>query len=71
MPPVFLIAGGEDKIAEAYPEIYKQLRAAGVSAELHLYAGVGHGFGIQAKNSPAVAGWIDRFYEWLFTQGLL
>ena len=71
MPPVFLIAGGEDKIAEAYPEIYRQLRAAGVSVELHLYAGVGHGFGIQARNSPAVAGWIDRFYEWLFTQGLL
>ena len=71
MPPVFLIAGGNDKIAEAYPEIYQKLRAAGVSAELHLYAGVGHGFGISAKNSPAVAGWIDRFYEWLFTQGLL
>ncbi len=71
MPPVFLIAGGNDKIAEAYPEIYQQLKAAGVSAELHLYAGVGHGFGIQAKNSPAVAGWIDRFYDWLFTQGLL
>ncbi|MDG2170571.1 MAG: alpha/beta hydrolase [Opitutales bacterium] len=71
MPPVFLIAGGNDRIAEAYPEIYQQLRAVGVSAELHLYAGVGHGFGIQPKNSPAVAGWIDRFYEWLFTQGLL
>lgn len=71
MPPVFLIAGGNDRIAEAYPDIYKELRAAGVPAELHLYAGVGHGFGIQPRNSPAVAGWIDRFYEWLFTQGLL
>lgn len=71
MPPVFLIAGGADKIAAAYPEIYQRLRSAGVSAELRLYAGVGHGFGIQGRNSPAVAGWIDRFYEWLFTQGLL
>ena len=71
MPPVFLIAGGNDRIAEAYPEIYQQLKATGVSAELHIYAGVGHGFGIQPKNSPAVAGWIHRFHEWLFTQGLL
>lgn len=71
MPPVFLIAGGADKIAEAYPEIYQRLRSEGVAAELHLYAGVGHGFGIQGRNSPAVAGWIDRFHEWLFTQGVL
>ena len=71
MPPVFLIAGGADRIAESYPDIYQRLRSAGVSAELHLYAGVGHGFGIQPRNSPAVAGWIDRFYEWLFNQGIL
>lgn len=71
MPPVFLIAGGNDRIAEAYPDIYKHMKAAGVSAELHIYAGIGHGFGIQPRNSPAVAGWIDRFYEWLFSQGLL
>lgn len=71
MSPVFLIAGGDDRIADAYPEVYKQLKTAGVSAELHLYAGVGHGFGIQPRNSPAVAGWIDRFYEWMFTQGFL
>lgn len=71
MPPVFLIAGGADRIAESYPEIYQQLRSASVSAELHLYAGVGHGFGIQPGNSPAVAGWIERFYDWLFVQGLL
>ena len=71
MPPTFLIAGGDDRIADAYPEIYQKLKTAGVSAELHIYAGVGHGFGIQPKNSPAVAGWIDRFYEWLYTQGML
>ena len=71
MPPVFLIAGGDDLIAEDYPDIYLRLKSAGVSAELHIYAGVGHGFGIQPRNSPAVAGWIDRFHEWLFTQGLL
>ncbi len=71
LPPVFMIAGGDDRIAESYPEIYLQLKATGVPAELHLYAGVGHGFGIQDRNTPAVAGWIDRFYDWLFTQGFL
>ena len=67
MPPVFLLAGGDDKIAEDYPMIYSRLKALGVPAELHLYAGVGHGFGIQNENTPAVAGWIDRFYEWLIS----
>ena len=67
MPPVFLLAGGEDKIAEDYPTIYSRLKVLGVPAELHLYTGVGHGFGIQDENTPVVAGWIDRFYEWLIS----
>ncbi|MGW8180298.1 MAG: alpha/beta hydrolase, partial [bacterium] len=70
-PPVFLLSGGNDEIAADYPEIYRRLKAAGVETELHIYAGVGHGFGIQPTNSPAVAGWIDRFYDWLFSQGML
>jgi endo-1,4-beta-xylanase len=70
-PPVFLLSGGDDKIAADYPDIYKRLKAAGVPTELHIFAGVGHGFGIQPHNSPSVAGWIDRFYDWLFSLGIL
>ncbi len=70
-PPVFLAAGGSDKIAASYPDVYKMLVEAGVPAELHIYAGVSHGFGVQPANPPAVAGWLDRFREWLFAQGFL
>jgi endo-1,4-beta-xylanase len=70
-PPVFLAAGAADKIAASYPDVYKRFVGAGVSAELHLWAGVPHGFGVQPDTPPAVAGWLDRFREWLFAQGFL
>jgi len=70
-PPVFLVAGGADKIAASYPDVYKMLVEAGVPTELHMYAGIAHGFGVRPANPPAVAGWLDRFREWLFAQGFL
>ena len=71
MPPVFLAAGGDDRIAASYPDVYKKLKDAGVSVELHIYAGMGHGFGIRQTNPLGVAGWPDRMWEWLFDLGLL
>jgi endo-1,4-beta-xylanase len=71
MPPVFLAAGGDDRIAASYPDVYRRLKDAGVSVELHIYAGVGHGFGIRQTNPLAVAGWPDRLWEWLFDLGTL
>jgi endo-1,4-beta-xylanase len=71
MPPVFLAAGGDDGISASYPEVYRKLKDAGVSVELHLYAGVGHGFGMRLTNPLAVAGWPDRMSDWLFDLGLL
>jgi endo-1,4-beta-xylanase len=70
-PPAFLACGGDDQIAAALPDVYKALKGAGVPAELHIYAGVGHGFGIRETNPPGVAGWIDRFRDWMFDRGLL
>lgn len=70
-PPVFMASGGNDRVAASYPDVYKMLVAAGVPTELHIYAGIGHGFGVQPANPPAVAGWLDRFRDWLFSQGLL
>ena len=70
-PEAFLACGGDDRIAEGTPDLYKALKSAGVPAELHIYAGVGHGFGIRASNPPAVAGWIERFREWLNARGYL
>jgi acetyl esterase/lipase len=70
-PQAFLACGGDDRISESVPDLYQALKKAGVAAELHIYAGVGHGFGIRATNSPRVAGWIDRFREWLSDRGFL
>jgi hypothetical protein len=42
-----------------------------VSAELHIFAGVGHGFGLPDTTRGPVAGWMDLFYGWLGKQGLL
>jgi endo-1,4-beta-xylanase len=70
-PPAFLACGGDDQIAAGVPDLYKALKAAGVPAEVHIYAGVGHGFGMRESNPPDVAGWIDRFYDFLFDRGML
>jgi endo-1,4-beta-xylanase len=71
MPPVFMAAGGDDNVSASYPEVYRKLKDAGVSVELHIYAGVGHGFGLQPTSPLSVAGWPDRLWEWLFDRGLL
>jgi len=70
-PPAFIACGGADQIAADVPNLYLALKNAGVPAELHIYAGVGHGFGIRPINSLAVAGWIESFREWLADQGML
>jgi endo-1,4-beta-xylanase len=70
-PQAFLACGGDDQISAAVPNLYLALKSAGVPAELHIYAGVWHGFGIRASNPPAVAGWIDRFRDWMSARGLL
>jgi endo-1,4-beta-xylanase len=53
------------------PNLSQALKKAGVPTEVHIYAGVGHGFGIRASNSPRVAGWIERFRDWMSDRGLL
>jgi len=66
-PAAFLVCGEEDRpdIAQGLPEVYLALKRAGVSAELHVYAGVGHGFGTRATNRPPVSGWPQLFLDWL------
>jgi acetyl esterase/lipase len=66
-PPAFLLGGSEDRpaISQGLAELYLALRRAGGHAELHLYEGVGHGFGLRAGNTGPVAAWPQRFLEWL------
>jgi acetyl esterase/lipase len=72
-PPAFLACGEKDnpRIAQGLAELYLAFQRAGASAELHVYAGAAHGFGVRPANGGAVAGWIDRFREWLETVGMV
>jgi acetyl esterase/lipase len=72
-PPAFLACGEKDRqdIAEGLAEVYLRFKRAGASAELHVYSGVGHGFGFRAITKGPVAGWPERFYDWLGERGFL
>lgn len=72
-PPVFLVGGYGDRndIAIGIAEVYIKYKKANVPAELHIYSSAGHGFGMRQRLTGAVAGWIDRFYDWLGDRGFL
>ncbi|MEZ4870617.1 MAG: alpha/beta hydrolase fold domain-containing protein [Caldilineaceae bacterium] len=71
-PPLFVLAATDDQIGLAphSVEMYKDWVAAGKSAELHLYATGGHGFGMRTQNLPTDR-WIELFGDWLGGQGLM
>jgi acetyl esterase/lipase len=71
-PPAFLLCGSLDQpaISLGLAELYASFRRAGAHAELHIYDGVGHGFGLRSANSGPLAAWPQRFLEWLDEQGL-
>ncbi len=72
-PPAFLACGEDDRpdIAEGLPELYLAMKRLGIPAELHVFAHVGHGFGIRSSNAANVSSWPDLFYRWLGASGLL
>ncbi len=71
-PPIFLAAATDDQLGLAphSVELYDRWSAAHKSAELHMYSRGGHGFGMRKNYLPS-DGWIERFGDWLQTQGLL
>jgi endo-1,4-beta-xylanase len=72
-PPAFLLCGADDRenIAQQLPELFVALKKAGVSAELHEYAGVGHGFGLRLSQHGGVAEWPQVLLQWMDTKGFL
>ncbi len=70
--PMFIAAASDDPLGLALDsvELYSAWVAAGGSAELHLYAAGGHGFGMRRQGLPSDT-WIRRYDEWLVAQGLL
>lgn len=71
-PPVFLAHGGADVISppEHSVVMYLALRRAGVPAELHVYAGAAHDFGVRASDQPCST-WTTACATWLRHQGFL
>jgi len=71
-PPMFVAAATDDQLglAPASVALYMAWTRAHKSAELHLYAKGGHGFGMRKQNLP-VDHWIDRFADWLAFEGWL
>jgi acetyl esterase/lipase len=72
-PRAFLACGGNDRpdISQGLAQFYLQLARLHVATELHIYAGVGHGFGVRKTNRAPVSEWPTLFLTWLDTQGLL
>jgi acetyl esterase/lipase len=71
-PPVFLAHGGDDIISSPEHSVvmYLALKRAGVPAELHIYAGAAHDFGVRPSDRPCST-WTKSCAHWLRDQGLL
>lgn len=71
-PPAFIVAGSLDACCAA-PSValYEQLRRAGVSAELHMYADSDHAFNLEESNRVSIVHWPDRLNDWLADGGWL
>ncbi|WP_443026772.1 alpha/beta hydrolase [Sphingomonas sp. CV7422] len=72
-PPAFIAAGSRDACCAAPAvALYTQLREAGVSAELHMFADTDHGFNLAVHNDRiSILHWPDRLADWLADEGWL
>jgi acetyl esterase/lipase len=72
-PPTFIVVGEDDGAANWLVQHYQDAKLAKVSAELHVYAKTGHGFGLRPNKASGkpVETWSDRFLEFLQTEGML
>lgn len=69
-PPLFIAAATDDQLGLAPHSValYSKWLEAHKSAELHMYAKGGHGFGMRKQGLPTDH-WIDRFAEWMELEG--
>jgi endo-1,4-beta-xylanase len=72
-PPTWIVVGDEDGAVNWLVPHYQDVKRAGVSAELHVYARTPHAFGFRPYKPATrpVDTWPERFYEFLGTQGML
>jgi acetyl esterase/lipase len=68
-PPMFLVHAFDDPVDPRNSLLLaSDLKAVGVSCELHLYATGGHGYGMRNTGHP-VNTWPERCMEWMVKQG--
>jgi acetyl esterase/lipase len=71
-PPVFLAHGGADPVSPPEHSViaYLALRRAGIPAELHVYAGALHGFGVRPVSNPCGT-WTRSCADWMRQRGFM
>lgn len=71
-PPVFLVHGSDDIVSPPEHSVlmYLALKRAGIPAELHVYAGTTHDFGVRGSNRP-YSEWTASCASWLRDRGFL
>lgn len=71
-PPLFITAATNDNLGLGPDSVrlYQMWTAGHHSAELHMYALGGHGFGMRVTGLPSQQ-WIDRFWDWLTVEGVV
>jgi acetyl esterase/lipase len=69
-PPLFIAVGATHfNVTNGCLALFAAWKAAGKPAEIHVYDGIGAGFGMTKRGHP-VDGWTDRFHEWLVAREL-
>lgn len=69
-PPLFVAVGSTHfNVTNGCLALFAAWKAAGKPAEIHVYDGIGAGFGMTKRGLP-VDGWTDRFHEWLVARKL-
>ena len=75
MPATFMLCADNDRgPSTALAGLYPMLKAAGIKAEVHIYASGGHGFGVNPNTrspSPVATTWQMRLGDWLKDIGML
>jgi acetyl esterase/lipase len=71
-PPTFLAQATDDPVDDVRNSwaYYSELKKAGVSVEMHLFARGGHGFGLRRTENP-VTDWPKLVEGWLGTIGMI
>ena len=70
-PPMFIAHTFDDFVSVENPLLmFRELKQAGVSAELHIYSEGGHGYGLRETQQP-ITTWHHRMTDWLRVKGWL